>query len=82
MADERFGSRIVGLVDVPFTVEQALVRSERSRVFDRVSVVCSHQHMAGLERKVEGSTQFLNVLEALHGINIVRSISASSTEVV
>lgn len=72
MADERFGSRIVGLVDVPFTVEQALVRGERSRVFDRMSIVSSHQHMAGLERKVEGSTQFLNVLEALHGINIVR----------
>jgi hypothetical protein len=82
MSNERLGSSVVWLIDVPFTVKNAFVRGKRSRVFNCVSVMRPHEHMGGLQGEMEWGAQFLRIFEPLHGVNIVRSVATSGTQVV
>jgi hypothetical protein len=82
VTDERFSCSIVGFGDIPFAVQEAFVRGKRSGIFNCMAVMCPHEHMTGLESEVEGSTEFLDILEAFHGVYVIRPVSTCSPQIV
>ena len=82
MPDERLCFCVVWLIDISDAMQHALVGSETGGIQNGIAKVCPHQHVCCIESKMPEGTQLRYIVQPLHCVNIICSVTFSCSSVV